>query len=78
MPCNPYNTANPVMGRLLYLFYCSKLFDFVDTLIIILGKKWKQLSLLHVYHHFSVFAVRIDHETTSYWTTADDDNNNHD
>ncbi|KDO25200.1 hypothetical protein SPRG_09463 [Saprolegnia parasitica CBS 223.65] len=56
-PCNPYDATNPVMGRLLWLFYMSKILDFVDTFIIIVGKKWKQLSFLHVYHHLSVFLV---------------------
>ena len=27
----------------------------VDTFFIIVGKKWRQLSFLHVYHHVSVF-----------------------
>ncbi|CAK4104176.1 unnamed protein product [Aphanomyces euteiches] len=57
MPCNPYDKVNPVMGRVLWLFYASKSLDFMDTVFIILGKKWKQLSLLHVYHHFTVWLV---------------------
>ncbi|ETV75181.1 hypothetical protein H257_10394 [Aphanomyces astaci] len=57
MPCNPYNQTNPVMGNVLWLFYASKSLDFMATVFIILGKKWKQLSLLHVYHHFTVWVV---------------------
>jgi hypothetical protein len=57
-PCNPFNAEKPVMGNLMYLFYLSKLLDWCDTFFIIMGKKWKQLSLLHVYHHVSVFFVR--------------------
>jgi len=33
-------------------------FDFMDTIFIILGKKWNQLSFLHVYHHVTIFLVR--------------------
>lgn len=40
------------------MFYISKIFDFADTVFIILGKKWNQLSFLHVYHHVTIFLVR--------------------
>lgn len=43
------------MGQVLYIFYLSKILDFLDTVFIILGKKWQQLSFLHVYHHTSIF-----------------------
>jgi len=33
-----------------YLFYVSKFYEFIDTYILILRKK--QLSFLHVFHHF--------------------------
>jgi hypothetical protein len=58
MPCNAYNAKNPVMGNILWMFYVSKILDFMDTFFIIMGKKWKQLSFLHVYHHVTIFAVR--------------------
>lgn len=45
------------MGNVLYMFYLSKILDFFDTIFIILGKKWKQLSFLHVYHHLTIFSV---------------------
>lgn len=53
--CNDYDTANPPMANLLWLFYVSKIWDFWDTIFIVLGKKWRQLSFLHVYHHFTIF-----------------------
>jgi len=56
-PCNPFNTQYPPLGSLLWLFYVSKILDFVDTAVIILGKKWSQLSFLHVYHHATIFLV---------------------
>lgn len=45
------------MGNVLYMFYLSKILDFCDTFFIIVGKKWNQLSFLHVYHHLTIFFV---------------------
>jgi len=53
--CNDYQQHQPVIANLLWLNYLSKLWDFWDTIFIILGKKWRQLSFLHVYHHFVTF-----------------------
>mmetsp|Transcript_21702 Transcript_21702/g.28058 ORF Transcript_21702/g.28058 Transcript_21702/m.28058 type:complete len:280 (-) Transcript_21702:240-1079(-) len=50
-----YNRDEPPIGNLLWLFYVSKVWDFWDTIFIILGKKWRQLSFLHVYHHLTIF-----------------------
>jgi len=55
LPCNAYDTANPPVANLLWLFYISKVWDFWDTIFIVVGKKWKQLSFLHVYHHTTIF-----------------------
>ncbi|SOV74599.1 long chain polyunsaturated fatty acid elongation enzyme, putative [Plasmodium sp. gorilla clade G3] len=40
-----------------WLFYLNKLVDFVDTILIVLRKKWNQFTFLHVYHHLSVFLI---------------------
>ncbi|CAG9478178.1 long chain polyunsaturated fatty acid elongation enzyme, putative [Plasmodium vivax] len=40
-----------------WLFYVNKLFDFMDTVLIVLRKKWNQFTFLHVYHHISVFLI---------------------
>jgi elongation of very long chain fatty acids protein 4 len=56
-PCNAFNTKTPPVGPLLWLFYISKILDFVDTIVIVLGKKWSQLSFLHVYHHATIFLM---------------------
>lgn len=53
--CNAYDTENAPLANLLWLFYVSKIWDFWDTIFIVLGKKWRQLSFLHVYHHFTIF-----------------------
>jgi elongation of very long chain fatty acids protein 4 len=57
LPCNPFNHTNPPIGFIIYVFYLSKILDFLDTVFIILEKRWKQLSFLHVYHHTSIFLV---------------------
>ncbi len=58
IPCNAFDHANPPIAFILYVFYLSKILDFLDTVFIILEKRWKQLSFLHVYHHTSIFLVR--------------------
>ncbi len=57
LPCNAFNAVNPPLGFILYVFYLSKILDFLDTVFIILEKRWSQLSFLHVYHHTSIFLV---------------------
>jgi elongation of very long chain fatty acids protein 4 len=54
-PCNDWDFENPPLANLQWLFYVSKIWDFWDTIFIVLGKKWRQLSFLHVYHHTTVF-----------------------
>mmetsp|Transcript_26485 Transcript_26485/g.56758 ORF Transcript_26485/g.56758 Transcript_26485/m.56758 type:complete len:270 (+) Transcript_26485:77-886(+) len=61
-PCVPYSQDNPAVANLLWLFYISKVWDFWDTIFIVLGKKWRQLSFLHVYHHTTIFLF--------YWLNA--------
>ena len=60
--CTAYDAKSPVFDNVIYTFYASKLLDFMDTVFIIAGKKWKQLSFLHVYHHSTVFML--------YWLNA--------
>jgi len=60
--CSPFSDAAPKVASLLWVFYLSKVLDFMDTFFIVVGKKWRQLSFLHVYHHASIFLV--------YWLLA--------
>ena len=53
--CNSFKSESPPVANVLWLFYVSKILDFVDTFFIVIGKKWKQLSFLHVYHHTTIF-----------------------
>merc|ERR1719183_98427 len=62
IPCVGYNQEDPPVANLLWLFYISKVWDFWDTIFIVLGKKWRQLSFLHVYHHTTIFLF--------YWLNA--------
>jgi elongation of very long chain fatty acids protein 4 len=55
LPCNPFNQDSPPIAFILYVFYLSKILDFMDTVFIIAEKRWEQLSFLHVYHHTSIF-----------------------
>merc|ERR1719183_3395479 len=55
IPCVGYNQEDPPVANLLWLFHISKVWDFWDTIFIVLGKKWRQLSFLHVYHHTTIF-----------------------
>eukprot|EP00514_Thraustochytrium_sp_LLF1b_P002829 CAMPEP_0184513068 /NCGR_PEP_ID=MMETSP0198_2-20121128/3228_1 /TAXON_ID=1112570 /ORGANISM="Thraustochytrium sp., Strain LLF1b" /LENGTH=277 /DNA_ID=CAMNT_0026903157 /DNA_START=91 /DNA_END=924 /DNA_ORIENTATION=- len=45
------------MSRIIYIFYVSKAYEFVDTLIMILCKKFNQVSFLHCYHHATIFFI---------------------
>jgi len=62
LPCVGYSQENPAVAQLLWLFYISKVWDFWDTFFIVIGKKWRQLSFLHVYHHTTIFLF--------YWLNA--------
>ncbi|KAI9106084.1 polyunsaturated fatty acid elongation enzyme [Phlyctochytrium arcticum] len=55
-PANESKSGFP-MAKLVWLFYVSKIFEFVDTMIMVLKKNHRQISFLHVYHHFSIFTV---------------------
>jgi elongation of very long chain fatty acids protein 4 len=57
LPCLPIESKDPPLGFILYVFYLSKVLDFMDTFFIIAEKRWQQLSFLHVYHHTSIFLV---------------------
>lgn len=45
------------MATVVWIFYVSKFAEFVDTLIMILCKKFNQVSFLHCYHHSTIAAI---------------------
>lgn len=53
--CNPFRPAATGIARVLWVFYLSKILDFLDTVFFVVRGKWEQMSFLHVYHHFSIF-----------------------
>ncbi|KAJ6932115.1 elongation of fatty acids protein 3-like [Populus alba x Populus x berolinensis] len=56
--CFPPHT--PQSGPLFfwaYIFYLSKILEFVDTLLIILSNSIQRLTFLHVYHHATVVVM---------------------
>jgi hypothetical protein len=74
-PCVGYDKENPAVANLLWLFYVSKAWDFWDTIFIIIGKKWRQLSFLHVYHHITIFLfywlnIKVNYDGDIYLTVV--------
>jgi elongation of very long chain fatty acids protein 4 len=45
------------VAKLIWLFYVSKVVEWVDTLIMLLKQNYHQVSFLHVYHHATIFAM---------------------
>ena len=48
---NEYKQSEVEMAKYIYIFYISKIYEFVDTFIMLLKGNIKQISFLHVYHH---------------------------
>merc|ERR1711865_442582 len=53
--CNVHDLADDGMAFITHCFYLSKALDFIDTMFMIIKGNWRQVSFLHVYHHFSIF-----------------------
>jgi elongation of very long chain fatty acids protein 4 len=45
------------MAKIIWVFYISKIYEFGDTIIMLLRKNFQQVSFLHVYHHFTIFFI---------------------
>ena len=58
--CNTFDAMNPKLHNLCWVFWMSKIVDFMDTIIIILSGKVSQFTVLHVYHHTTIYSL--------YWT----------
>jgi elongation of very long chain fatty acids protein 4 len=57
LPMQPSAPLNKALHYCICVHFLSKFLDYVDTFLIIIGKKDKQLSVLHVYHHCSISMV---------------------
>lgn len=53
----PNNTSNVLLNNLMYNFWISKYYDYIDSMIIIAKGNYRQLSFLHVFHHSSVSTI---------------------
>ena len=54
----PFSTPPlPQLAAGIWLFYFSKLIEYLDTIFFILRKKNNQITFLHVYHHVSMFFI---------------------
>eukprot|EP01061_Rhynchopus_euleeides_P015333 TRINITY_DN26192_c0_g1_i1.p1 TRINITY_DN26192_c0_g1~~TRINITY_DN26192_c0_g1_i1.p1 ORF type:complete len:297 (+),score=114.31 TRINITY_DN26192_c0_g1_i1:59-949(+) len=54
---NPVDYSERGLGlaAVLYLYYTSKLIDYLDTFFLVMRKNHHQLSFLHVYHHTAMY-----------------------
>lgn len=59
--CSPVDySTNEIpmrMAGVLWWYYFSKFIEFIDTFAMVLRKKNRQVSFLHVYHHGSMFCI---------------------
>lgn len=57
--CEPINYSNDPLAlrmlNVLWLYYFSKLVDFIDTFVFAFRKKDNQISFLHLFHHSTMF-----------------------
>jgi len=55
--CNVFDSKDTELAFMLWVFYMSKILDFVDTFLIVYRSAWAQFTFLHVYHHASIFLM---------------------
>eukprot|EP01112_Ceratiomyxa_fruticulosa_P016362 TRINITY_DN4929_c0_g1_i1.p1 TRINITY_DN4929_c0_g1~~TRINITY_DN4929_c0_g1_i1.p1 ORF type:complete len:234 (+),score=29.25 TRINITY_DN4929_c0_g1_i1:325-1026(+) len=71
--CDPkrvHSSKGPVVFWL-YVFYLSKIYEFLDTILQVLRKK--SLQFLHVYHHVTTFYlcwIGMEHQVPYQWLDA--------
>lgn len=51
---NAYDPQDTLMAHYIYIFYMSKYAEFLDTIIMLLKRNVRQVTVLHVYHHVSI------------------------
>lgn len=50
-------SAGLPMASVLWVFYFSKVPEFMDTVLMALKRNFRQITFLHVYHHSSIFVI---------------------
>eukprot|EP00227_Mantoniella_beaufortii_P012391 CAMPEP_0197605610 /NCGR_PEP_ID=MMETSP1326-20131121/43431_1 /TAXON_ID=1155430 /ORGANISM="Genus nov. species nov., Strain RCC2288" /LENGTH=293 /DNA_ID=CAMNT_0043173433 /DNA_START=72 /DNA_END=953 /DNA_ORIENTATION=+ len=51
---NAYEPSQTALAHYIWVFYVSKIYEFVDTFIMLLKNNLKQVTFLHVYHHATI------------------------
>lgn len=54
---NAYDPNESKMAHFIYVFYMSKYIELMDTIIMLLKRNVRQVTVLHVYHHMSVALI---------------------
>uniref|UniRef100_A0A0D6QRX1 Very-long-chain 3-oxoacyl-CoA synthase n=1 Tax=Araucaria cunninghamii TaxID=56994 RepID=A0A0D6QRX1_ARACU len=54
---NAYKDEEEEMAHFIYVFYVSKIFELMDTIIMVLKRNVRQITILHVYHHVSIAII---------------------
>jgi len=65
--------AHVGLAKALYVFWISKMIEFVDTILMALRKRNDQISFLHIYHHVSMpllwwIGIKYTAGGDAYWT----------
>jgi len=51
---NAYSPSETEMAEVIFTFFWSKIYEFLDTMIMLYKGNVKQVSFLHVYHHATI------------------------
>lgn len=54
---NAFNPSETRLAYYIYIFYLSKIYEFMDTFIMLLKNNLRQVSFLHVYHHATISLI---------------------
>ena len=52
-----HSSSGDGMARVLWLFYVSKVLEFIDTFMMAIKQNFRQITFLHLYHHASIFII---------------------
>ena len=70
-----YNPSEVHLAKFIYIFFISKIYEFVDTFIMLMKGNINQVSFLHVYHHATIsfiwwMIVRVAPGGDAYFSAA--------
>jgi elongation of very long chain fatty acids protein 4 len=54
---NAYDPSQTGLARIVHVFFLSKIYEFVDTFIMIAKGNMRQVTVLHVWHHVSISMI---------------------